>query len=211
MRENVLSKKYVVDVLYKYLTIKQRRLYDLYYLFNRDALKAAKMFIEEYKLKSSRLNEKLIKRNYTKYVLLKLAIDVNNCDIEELREEARVDNPTLEWTLTETMKLYKHADKEFKKYDELVIEYEGKEEKDMDVLGKLINLRDKYQRDMKELLKQITDFQNKFGEMLNDDSLKIGMLSDEALMGELGIYVEEAKEYLSKEKWYAKNKLKVEA
>ncbi|NTW31050.1 MAG: hypothetical protein HGB12_00175 [Bacteroidetes bacterium] len=204
MENKILKKKYIVDNLYKYLTVKQQRLFDLYYLFNRDTLKAARMYIKETGGKEGRNGEIAIKSHYRNYPILRLAIEVNDCNISDLSEEEPIESPTLEWTLVETMKLYKHTEKEFFKYEEKVSEW--KEE--YGTIEQLIEMRDKYKKEMKELLKQITDFQNKFGEMLNDDSLKIGMLSDSDLMTELKKYTNEAQEYLAKEKWYNRNKIK---
>lgn len=190
----VISKKYIVDGLYKYLTKNQKEMYDIYYKYNRDLNLCVKELLGKKYDDSTEDGKRQIvvwKQYYRKYPLLKLALEVTDSEIDV----EKIDSPTLEWTLSELMNLYKHAEREFYRYEKDFVDNhkEGAIEK-----------RDQYKKEMKELLKQITDFQNKFGEMLSDDSLKISMLSDDKFIEDLGAYTKEANEYLAKEKWYKK-------
>lgn len=80
--------------------------------------------------------------------------------------------PTLEWTLSELMSLYKSS----------------KDSGDEDKMAKL--------------LKQITDYQSKFGEMINENALRYGQMSTQELMDSVKPLMEDIQKYINKKKWH---------
>jgi hypothetical protein len=164
------------------MTEKQKVLYDAYFQCNRDRKEIAK------KLGYTR---RTVDQYLTRYWVVQLAIEVNDMEAGVLE---KIDNPTLEWTLQENMRLYQHAEREFIKFDEMCVKNDFGD-------GTInLELRDRYKKDMREMLKQITDHQNKFGEMLNNDTLEIGKMTTKELIAEYKKLNGEVEKFLSKEK-----------
>lgn len=176
-----IDKRYIVEKLMDMMTDRQLETYKLFYECGRDKKEVAK-----------RLGIKVesIRQYFTYQKILRLAIEVT--DMEE-GSRPMTNVPTLEWTMNENMTLYHLAKREFERYDKEIAD--GARDK------VTIGLRDKYQKDMKEMIKQITDHQNKFGEMLDKDALNISGMDKARFRNEFREYVKEFEDYFSKESW----------
>jgi len=108
------------------------------------------------------------------------------------KEEQYNEKPTLEWTLNQLMKLYRDYEDRFNYI---------KDSKDPDVYDMIESIK----KNMGVLLKQITEFQTKFGQMIDDDALRISKLSDKALGEEIERLTAECKDYLKRKRWYDEN------
>lgn len=176
-----LDGNYLIKLSYDDLYVKQKEIYDLYYECNRNWDEVGR------RLKRP---GKAVQVTFSKQLKLKLAIYVRDYfnDIKHYTE-----TPTLEWSLTQLMRLYNDYEERFEAL---------RSNKDPEVYDMIESIKTK----MSNLLKQITDFQNKFGQMIDDDILKISKLADHELSEEINKMIDESKEYLSRKKWYDNKK-----
>ena len=163
------------------MTEKQRLIYKYYFETGRSRKEIAKRVGIKYESVCQYLKTQKI---------LKLAIEVTDME-EGVKPMTTV--PTLEWTMNENMTLYNLAKKDFEIYDKMISEGQ----RDIET----IKLRDKYQKDMKDMVKQITDHQNKFGEMLDRDALKVTSMDKDRFKREFEDLSREFQEYFSRDSW----------
>jgi regulator of replication initiation timing len=176
-----LDGNYLIKLSYDDLYVKQKEIYDLYYECNRNWDEVGR------RLKRP---GKAVQVTFSKQLKLRIAIYIRDYfnDIKHYTE-----TPTLEWSLTQLMRLYNDYEERFEAL---------RSNKDPEVYDMIESIKTK----MCNLLKQITDFQNKFGQMIDDDILKISKLADHELSEEINKMIEESKEYLSRKKWYDNKK-----
>lgn len=134
--------------------------------------------------------ENSVRTIWKNYPLVKIVVALKELDNEKSARQM-AETPTLEWNLNQLMILYQDYQERFDRV---------KDDKSIANYDQVENIK----KQMQSLLKQITEFQAKYGQKLDDDILKISKMSDEELASELKRLTYECDKYLKKPKWYDK-------
>lgn len=106
--------------------------------------------------------------------------------------------PTLEWTIGEMREMYDTVKSRVVSCRKML------EDSDIDTdrLKEINKMIDRDEKMQSTILKQITDYHNKFGEMLDEEFMRISRLSIEELVDTIQNLSGEVVSLLKKEKWY---------
>lgn len=182
---NVLTKERVLELIRKDMNANQCRLAQAMIDTEMDLVKASELLKikKEYLQSQWYGTDSNLIRAYTILSLIKIDTGVKRGNVI----------PTLEWNLEQLMTLYED-------YQERFNELKATKDTIEDYDDRMESIKSK----MQALLKQITEFQAKFGQKIDEDVMRINKLSDDELAKEFDALIRECGLYINKSKWHNK-------
>jgi len=176
--------KEVIRVLYRTLSDKQQKFWDVY--LEKDMVMSAT---------SNILGISQVAGNKYKHVkAISIMVDLVKNQDTDLKEYKKLI-PTLEWTLGEYTKMYQSVLDRINSY-----EREFNTSKDT----KYLEIIDKLENKQQNLLKDIKDYQKKFGDKIDEDDLKLKEMTLDELIKDFNKYKEEVGRMLLDSEWKEK-------